>query len=81
MSAERKPATVNAVRYAYAVTYRRDYGRDKGEWVERLFATHAAAKQFAARKMAEPGWRVRGWPRKVKVLVYAISEAGAASHG
>lgn len=68
MSAERKPIAVDAERYS--VTYRRDYGRDQGQWTERLFVTHAAAKQFAARKMAEPGWRVLGWPRKVRVPVY-----------
>jgi hypothetical protein len=63
--------TGGAVRYVVSV--RRDCGTDQGDWHERLFSTHAAAKAYAQRKMAEPGWRVSGWPRKVEVEQHADS--------
>jgi hypothetical protein len=53
------------------VRYRVGYGRAGEPMSERLFSTHAAAKEFASRKMHEPGWRVDGWPRKVEVTALA----------
>ena len=49
----------------YRVKFRNTLGPNPNEWAHRDFSKHAAAKQFAQRKMFDPGWKVAGWPTKV----------------
>lgn len=58
--------------------YRVRYSRaSDGAEFTRDFSTHVAAKAFAQRKKAEPGWRA-SWPTKIE-HVSALARCGGAS--